>query len=116
MPGKMVECPSCTKIMRSDNLKRHKNSCKVARQGCGILFTPASNGIVHKRSNVQPKKERADSVRSSSSVSSEESTIDHIVADAELDESDMDTDEDNISESGEENADEENDYENFWTF
>ena len=36
MPGKMVECPSCTKLMRSDNLKRHKNCCKMVRNGDGI--------------------------------------------------------------------------------
>ena len=29
MPGKMVACSSCTKIMRSDNLKRHKKTCPV---------------------------------------------------------------------------------------
>ena len=51
----------------------------MVKEGTEFTFTPATNGIVHKRSNVQSKKERADSVRSSSSVSSEESVIDHIV-------------------------------------
>ena len=27
MPGKNVQCRSCLKIMRSDNLKRHARSC-----------------------------------------------------------------------------------------
>ena len=27
MPGKMIACSSCTKMMRSDNLKRHKRTC-----------------------------------------------------------------------------------------
>ena len=111
-------CPKCDKELASpQSLWNHKQRCKVVQEGTGFTFTPAYNGILHKRSNVQPKKEIADSVSSSSSVSSEESTIDHIVADAELDESDMDTDEDNISESDEENdVDEEDDYDDFWSF
>ena len=95
MPGKMVECPSCTKIMRSDNLKRHKNSCKVARQGCGILFTPASSGVVPVRNRVKFINKHANDEGSTCSDESsvdEEESIDHIVAD----ESD---DEDDISES-----------------
>ena len=28
MPGKMVQCTSCSKTMRSDNLRRHARSCK----------------------------------------------------------------------------------------
>ena len=28
MPGKMIQCTSCSKTMRSDNLRRHARSCK----------------------------------------------------------------------------------------
>ena len=77
MPGKMVECSSCTNIMRSDNLKRHKNFCKVARRGGGILFTPASSGIVPKR-KVMQLNEHLDESESSSSED-EESLADIVV-------------------------------------
>ena len=27
MPGKRVQCPTCSRMMQSDNLKRHENIC-----------------------------------------------------------------------------------------
>ena len=123
----MYSCNQCSKTFtRGDNLKRHvKFHCtdKISRNGCGILFTPASTGVVQKKKldtihgRVQMKTEIADGGESGSSSESEESMIDHIVADAELDESDMDADEDNNSESDEEkDVDEEDDYDDFWSF
>ena len=38
MPGKKVECSSCSKIMRSDNLKRHTKICLEAK--CYAPFSP----------------------------------------------------------------------------
>ena len=32
MPGKMLECDGCHKIMRSDNLKNHLQTCKELRK------------------------------------------------------------------------------------
>ena len=78
------------RIMRSDNLKRHKNSCKVARQGCGILFTPASNGIVSTRKlDIVHKRfdESEDSKSDESSVDEEESIAD--IVDDECDNQSM---------------------------
>ena len=53
----MYSCNQCSKTFtRNDNLKRHeKFHCtdKTARQGCGILYTPSSSGIVPTRNRMQ---------------------------------------------------------------
>ena len=121
----MYSCNQCSKTFtRGDNLKRHgKFHCtdKTARNGSGILFTPASSGvvpvrnhtnIVNKHVNDSEESTCSDSEDARSSESSEESTIAGIVAD----ESDMDTDEDNISESDGGCEEEEDDYDDFWIF
>lgn len=46
MPGKKVQCASCTRMMRSDNLKRHVRSCKgfISKQG-QQLFDRAEKNV-----------------------------------------------------------------------
>ena len=79
----MYSCNQCSKtVSRGDNLKRHeKFHCtdKTARDEGGILFTPASNGVVSKRKVMQLNEHLDDSVSSESSES-EDSTIEDIVA------------------------------------
>ena len=38
MPGKKVQCPTCPKIMRSDNLKRHRDMCLLRYEKDGIVL------------------------------------------------------------------------------
>ena len=43
MPHKQVQCSSCTKTMRSDNLKRHKVVCSSKRQKVDDIIRSAEN-------------------------------------------------------------------------
>ena len=43
MPGKQVQCPTCLKTMRSDNLKRHKISCLSKHQKIEIHLAENEN-------------------------------------------------------------------------
>ena len=38
MPGKKIQCASCTKTMRFDNLKRHVRSCLGNNPKQGLLL------------------------------------------------------------------------------
>tara|TARA_Y100000296_G_scaffold83721_1_gene115398 strand:- start:13 stop:1059 length:1047 start_codon:yes stop_codon:yes gene_type:complete len=59
MPGKMIECSNCSKVMRSDNLGRHKKTCR-SKIGSGLLYPPTSSSFLSsKRQQQQESKDRS---------------------------------------------------------
>ena len=56
MPGKIVQCSSCLKTMRSDNLHRHLKSCKSFHLGTTDIDHPV---IGQKRSPTTFRREEA---------------------------------------------------------
>ena len=78
MPGKQVQCPTCSKTMRSDNLKLHRNVCLTRHQK-----TAGYSDIHQAKSNVESKSDsdtgsnysNKDSIASSDENSSSESLI-----------------------------------------
>ena len=52
MPGKQVQCPTCSKTMRSDNLKLHRNVCLTRHQK-----TARYSGIHQAKSNVESESD-----------------------------------------------------------
>ena len=96
----MVECPSCTKVVRSDNLKRHKNTCKLARAGSGFTLTPSSSGTVPTRKLDTIHEHLDENTSSSDESKSDESEVEDI------------DEEDTIADIVDEEEDEEDNY--FW--
>ena len=66
MPGKMMSCVGCSKVMRSDNLKRHQKICKgcVRTEGKGLslplLSVPYSKKTSDRKKLIQILKDAGD--------------------------------------------------------
>ena len=66
MPGKMMSCVGCSKVMRSDNLKRHQKICKgcVRTEGKGLslplLSVPYSKKNSDRKKLIQILKDAGD--------------------------------------------------------
>ena len=50
MPGKNVVCPNCSKIMRSDNMKRHQKACQDVK--CYTSLSSKANADQKKRTVI----------------------------------------------------------------
>ena len=71
MPGKMRECDGCHKIMRSDNLKNHMQTCKELRkkddEGDASSVNVKDSQTPNK-SETRPKKQKADCLEESKDI------------------------------------------------
>ena len=61
MPGKMMSCVGCSKVMRSDNLKRHQKICKGKGVSLPMISVPYSKGSSSRKELIQILKDAGDS-------------------------------------------------------